>query len=117
MEHRWGHRYGLDLPVDITQGRETKHARLRDVSITGSRVATATALPLLSQLRLLVDVEGYRLRADAWVVRAAPGGYGLEWLEADSIDVHALLEYAMRCQRHLPALPARYRQGGQLRIA
>lgn len=94
MEHRWGHRITLDLPVIVAHGAKTAAARLCNASSSGGFVATRMRLPLWTQ----IDVRLVPLRAGeksasipAAIVRARHDGFGVEWVEFAPDDIRALL--------------------------
>lgn len=87
MEHRWGQRSDVDLPVRLTCNPYAirQRAYLLNVSVTGAFVATKLQLPLLANIQ--VDIElpdpprDCPLQIGAYVVRRSAGGLGLEWHE------------------------------------
>jgi len=93
MEHRWGVRTKTELLVRlIFPPGTTGSGRLLDISMSGSFVRTSLQFPLLS----LVYIEPLRqplnlrdtCQLAAYVVRRAPGGYGLEWCDPDMRVIH-----------------------------
>jgi hypothetical protein len=88
-EHRWGTRVVLDTPASLRRiyGLETA-ARLRDVSLSGAFVETTDRLPRFSRIAVrTLSSPSYWI--EAWVVRDAADGIGIEWLEPGS---HMVLE-------------------------
>jgi hypothetical protein len=82
MEHRWGQRFSVDIPVRIILSRGVVvWGRLRDLSVTGAFLECIHPLPVSA----LVSVESRQspltVGAAASVVRAEAGGAGLEWCE------------------------------------
>jgi hypothetical protein len=81
MEHRWGERFTLNIPVQVECGtRGTALGVLRDASASGAFLCTAAQIPLWTHVR--VDfVATHAFSVDAQVVRRAADGFGLEWSE------------------------------------
>lgn len=107
MEHRWGQRIPIDVPVQLVLScGSIGCGRLRDVSITGAFVQTHSSLPLLS----LVDIEpqmesrgGRRMQSlPACVVRKDSTGVGLEWTEPSTHVLESILRPRARPTTALP---------------
>lgn len=98
MEHRWGARVDLDLPVRLELGGELLgHGRLRNASISGALVVTASKLPVLAALDVVVTraaVPEGRIALPACVVRRAGGVIGVEWRDMACDALLALLRAA-----------------------
>jgi hypothetical protein len=79
MEHRWGERFTLNIPVQVDCGpRGTVLGVLRDASASGAFLCTAAQIPLWTSVR--VDFVGvHAFSVEAQVVRRAADGFGLEW--------------------------------------
>lgn len=86
MEHRWGIRYLLDVPVRV-EGLPSSlaFARLQNVSSSGAYVATKAAPALDSRVLLELGcglgTRVGRCRVPACVVRRDERGIGVEWCE------------------------------------
>lgn len=98
MEHRWGARVPLDLPVRLElAGELLGYGRLRNASISGALVITAAKLPVLAALDVVVTSpaapEG-RILLPACVVRRAGGAIGVEWRDMACDSLVALLRAA-----------------------
>lgn len=107
MEHRWGTRVALDVPADIrTPDGMSIPAWVRNASLSGAFVETEVGFPVMSQISLRPLVGGGPW-LDAFVIRVACNGLGLEWREPGLHAVASLL--ALR--RQDPAFPAPVRQG------
>lgn len=85
MEHRWGHRIAVDVPVRLVLSRGgIVWGRMRNVSMTGAFVQSTQTLPAGA----LVSIEPTS-RSGAWpfvarsatVIRVCDEGTGLEWCE------------------------------------
>lgn len=86
MEHRWGLRYGLDMPVRLERlPNLVAFARLRNVSASGAYIETGAAPTLdsrvLLELGCRVDAGSERCRVAAHVIRRDEHGVGIEWCE------------------------------------
>jgi hypothetical protein len=98
MEHRWGARVPLDLPVRLElAGELLGYGRLRNASISGALVITASKLPVLAALDVVVTTtaarEG-RIVLPACVVRRAGGAIAVEWRDMACDTLVALLRAA-----------------------
>ena len=86
MEHRWGERVGVDIPVRISAHPfAMKHAQLTDMSVSGASLETDLDLRVLSRIHLLIEVP-HRIRSEAssvaaYVTRRGKSGVGIEWCE------------------------------------
>jgi hypothetical protein len=83
MEHRWGGRSKLNIPVQVDCGsRGIVLGVLRDASASGAFLCTGAQLPLLANVHVeFVSPRGEQHAVEAQVVRRAPDGFGLEWME------------------------------------
>ena len=97
MEHRWGERVTLEVPVrlyldDAALGR----GLLRNVSISGALIETSLELPVFSNLVVALAETGTanpRIHELAvTVVRRMPAGLAVEWRDMACPAVVALLE-------------------------
>jgi hypothetical protein len=86
MEHRWGERMGVDLPVRITlHPFSVKHGRLANVSVSGASIKSDGTLRPLSRIEVVVEVP-HKLRNEArgiaaYVTRSSKSTIGIEWCE------------------------------------
>lgn len=88
MEHRWGRRQAMDVPVRFVALPTTVGTgRVLNMSVTGAYLETAVALRRLSVLYLeptAVPASGGRVRRiAASVVRHDARGVGLEWCDTE----------------------------------
>ena len=98
MEHRWGARVPLGLPVRLElSGELLGHGRLRNASISGGLVATASKLPMLTALDVVVRTpvapQGH-IVLPACVVRRTREAIGVEWRDMACDSLLALLRAA-----------------------
>jgi len=96
MEHRWGERVGVDLPVRITAHPfHVRHGRLTNLSVSGASVSGEFNLRILSRIEIIIDMPS-RLRSEApsiaaYVTRGGRGTFGIEWCEFSPSAVSELL--------------------------
>ncbi len=97
MEHRWGERLRVELPVRIWTGDgNVGGGRVMDLSVSGAFIATPLQVPLLSPVNVVFRSRRYngRLRDSptyvAHVVRREPNGFGIEWFDFATEDVIAV---------------------------
>jgi hypothetical protein len=97
MEHRWGQRVTLEVPVrlyfdDAALGR----GLLRNVSISGALIETSLEIPVFSNLVVaLAEIGAAKLQIHelaATVVRRLPAGLAVEWRDMACPAVVALME-------------------------
>jgi hypothetical protein len=95
MEHRWGERLALDLPVRLElAGELLAHGRLRNASISGAFVATDASFPVLASVDVVLHTPrapAGRLALPGCVVRRDDGALGIEWRDMACESVVALL--------------------------
>lgn len=86
MEHRWGQRSNLRVPVQLLIGDSTPASgSLQNLSVSGAFVRTRWPAPLGTLLELefpLINTYGQgQLRTAAYVTRRAADGIGIEWYD------------------------------------
>lgn len=92
MEHRWGQRVALGLPVRLElAGELLAHGRLEDASISGGYVTTDTAFPVFAAVEVVLRTPAGRLALPACVVRCDERGLGVEWRDMACEPLVALL--------------------------
>jgi hypothetical protein len=93
MEHRWGNRICLVRPVRVRSRNALIGAALMcDISVSGALLRTAAPFGLHSWIE--VEFFPFRTRYQpvaATVVRIAPDGLGVEWLELAPLSVRHVL--------------------------
>jgi hypothetical protein len=91
MEHRWGNRVAIDLPVRLSATSLAGTGILRNLSASGAFIETALPIAPLTMVRMQIPrgAAGGSRRADAWgfVVRQDVHGVGIEW--CDVAPLHA----------------------------
>ena len=117
MEHRWGERSKFNIPVRVDCGsRGVALGVMRDVSASGGFLCTAAQLALLANVR--VDFgRTESAGVEAQVVRRAPDGFGLEWMELAPPAVVALLSAAHVATIVQPPPPAAVTRPAPLVVA
>ena len=99
MEHRWGQRIVLEVPVRL----ELKHRKLgpgllRNASISGAFIETSAELPLFTNLVVALPAVSrtgeHTAELVACVVRVTPDGFAVEWRDMACPAVEAMLEKA-----------------------
>ena len=97
MEHRWGQRITLEVPVRLdVDGRPMGRGLIRDASISGAFIETALELPSFSSLVVrLVNAGNNNTPAPdglaGCMVRRVPGGFAVEWRDMECPQIVALL--------------------------
>jgi len=107
MEHRWGQRVTLEVPVRLVfAGRMLGRGVLRDVSISGALIESALELPVFANVVVALPSPGETtpgsIELHACVVRRAAGGFAVEWRDMASPAIVGLLERATG--RHVATL-------------
>ena len=97
MEHRWGERILMDVPVRLrcAGSRTTVAGQLCELSISGALVSMAVPLPRAA--RVDVDLAGGLV--PAWIVRQDEGSIAVEWCELAPAPVVALENDARQFRR------------------
>lgn len=104
MEHRWGERITLRLPVRLAAASETiDRGILRNVSASGAFIETRLRLPILSLLQVELPLD---TPVPAFVVRRTKTGIGVEWSEYSPEALERLLTVALQFTPELERPPA-----------
>jgi hypothetical protein len=97
MEHRWGERVGVDLPVRITGNPYSVRAgRLANLSISGGFILTDVGCRVLSRIQVVIEASSH-LRCDAfsipgYIARKLSDGIGIEWCEFAPFEISRILQ-------------------------
>jgi hypothetical protein len=99
MEHRWGKRIEVDVPVTLRLASgELVPGRIANVSLSGAFIRAQPRLPWLGRLAVQLKVEdlweGKPRTVWAHIVRQGHGGAGVEWAEFAPAAVCALVAEA-----------------------
>jgi hypothetical protein len=84
MEHRWGHRISIDLPIWVSSGGIAGPGMLRNLSVSGALIETSLPLATLTMVRVQIPRSGELPHASAWgfIVRDGSNGFGIEWCDS-----------------------------------
>ena len=119
MEHRWGERVGVDIPVRLTaQPFFVRDARLTNLSLSGAFINAGFDLRVLSRIQVVIELPLLFKHATpiiaAYVTRKFRDGIGVEWCEFAPQAVIQLirssspsLAHARRAGAPAAAAPAR----------
>ncbi len=97
MEHRWGRRIVVDIPVLMTTADSSLNtpAQLANLSITGALIKADLRPRVLSRVQIVFGSSlnrlGHLLIIPAYVVHNHQHGIGVEWLESASPAVTDLV--------------------------
>jgi hypothetical protein len=97
MEHRWGERVGVDLPVRITGNPfSVRTGRLSNLSVSGAFIRANVDVRLLARILVAIELP-HRPRRNApmipaFVARKFKDGIGIEWCEFKPPEVNRLLQ-------------------------
>ncbi len=96
MEHRWGRRVAVRVPVRlIAETGESATGQTQDVSISGAFIRTAQLVPLWIRLEVeFAPPDGLTEKPEriaAHVTRRTREGLGIEWYELAPHTVRTLL--------------------------
>lgn len=82
MEHRWGTRIPVKVPVRISSASLAGSGTLRDLSVSGAYIETALALDSPAWVRIHVPRGAQTVMLlSGIVIRKDGGGIGIEWLD------------------------------------
>jgi hypothetical protein len=97
MEHRWGERVRVDIPVRITGHPFTvRTGRLSNLSVSGAFIRADLDVRPLSRILVAIDLP-HRPKRDApqipaFVARKLKDGIGIEWCEFKPQAINRLLQ-------------------------
>ena len=97
MEHRWGQRVGVDIPVRITgHPFAVRTGRISNLSVSGAFIRADYGLRVLSRIEVAIELP-QRSRHEApviaaYVARKFKDGIGIEWCEFAPPPVTRLLQ-------------------------
>jgi hypothetical protein len=97
MEHRWGERVGVDIPVRITgQPFTVRTGRLSNLSVSGAFIRAEVDVRPLSRIVVAIELP-HRPKSDApmipaFVARKLKDGIGIEWCEFKPPAINRLLQ-------------------------
>src|SRR5579862_6038153 len=99
MEHRWGERVEVDIPVQVSMPPSiVGSGRIRNISISGAWISGRFELPPLARALVVFDfaIAGQReqLPIACYVARVRADGIGVEWRELAPQIVSDLILFA-----------------------
>jgi hypothetical protein len=99
MEHRWGQRVVVDVPIRLVAGPFSgRSARLTNLSVSGGCIKSRFELRLLSRMELTIELALRFTDAAppliAYVTRKFNGGMGIEWCEFAPAAIGELIRSA-----------------------
>jgi hypothetical protein len=93
MEHRWGKRCRIDLPVGLRIGSGSIEGRVRELSLSGAYLETVVRVGAGQSLS--IELAGVELPpVAAWVIRQDAHGLAVEWQEFAPWPIALTLETA-----------------------
>ena len=86
MEHRWGRRVAVDIPIRIGATLfSAKRGLMTNLSLSGAFIKTTVDMRVLSHLQVVLDIPGRPRRETVsvmgYVARKAEDGIGVEWFD------------------------------------
>jgi hypothetical protein len=99
MEHRWGERFEVDIPVQVSvPPLIIGSGRVRNVSISGAWISGRFDLPPLARafvvFEMMLGGQREQLPIACYVARIRPDGIGVEWRELAPQIVSDLMLFA-----------------------
>jgi hypothetical protein len=92
MEHRWGRRIVVDMPIQVAAVSMSpiRRAQLVNLSITGAFIEADFRPRLLSRVQIMFGLspspQADALSIAAYVARNNRHGFGVEWCELSGVD-------------------------------
>ncbi|HEV2700752.1 MAG TPA: PilZ domain-containing protein [Steroidobacteraceae bacterium] len=93
MDHRWGHRIAIDLPIRVMHPgiSRCEPGRLSNISLGGALIKSPLDSAVGARLQLAITVpcgeDSYESVIDAYLVRRSAPGLGIEWAHFAPIEV------------------------------
>jgi hypothetical protein len=126
MEHRWGKRVAMRLPVELSGGsRPAILGSMENLSASGAFVRTRGASlprgPVAVRLAGPAAGRARTTRIPGYIVRVTEDGVGLEWRQFAPSPVRELLSRAVKATPATPrparVVPVRRRRAHRLELA
>jgi hypothetical protein len=111
MEHRWGERIAVDIPVQVSVPPLIMGSgRVRNISISGAWILGRFDLPPLARAFVVFDLAAGPDRSEqlpiaCYIARVRPEGIGVEWRELAPQIVSDLMLFAAAPAAPRPATP------------
>jgi PilZ domain len=111
MEHRWGERIAVDIPVQVSvPPLVVGSGHVRNISISGAWILGRFDLPPLARAFVVFDLalagQHEQLPIACYVARVRPEGIGVEWRELAPQIVSDLILFAATPAPSRSATPA-----------
>src|SRR5579859_2142972 len=99
MEHRWGERVQVDVPIRLIAAPLflVKSGQLRNLSVSGGFIAADVGRHLPSEIQVDLGRLDESRRITARVVRKLRGGFGVEW---STLTPATLVEFLRAASAH-----------------
>jgi hypothetical protein len=99
MEHRWGERIAVDIPVRLTaRPFAVRAARITNLSLSGAFIRVGSEARVLSRVQVVIEMPLRFKHAtpvlSAYVARKCKDGIGIEWCDMAPRAVVELLRAA-----------------------
>jgi hypothetical protein len=109
MEHRWGQRITIDIPIRLTLMRSAlvSIGRLTNLSLSGGLITGAVELRIFSRIQIAFKLSQFPKHnvpvVAAYVTRRSEHGIGIEWLEFAPPSIAEIVRMAtLRPHARLP---------------
>ena len=103
MEHRWGSRKEISLPVALHRpDAEPVRARIENLSLSGAKLWTSAPLPRFARWEVRIGEHV----VPAWIVRRIDHGVGVEWCDFAPPLIATILRASTGIQRRPISMPA-----------
>jgi hypothetical protein len=100
LEHRWGDRVKVNIPVRVEAGDLTgANARMKNLSLSGALMTSDFDLRLNTLIEVSIALPPPSTRTavmKAIVSRKSNGGVGIEWYDFAPNIIRDLLRFALR---------------------
>jgi len=100
LEHRWGDRVKVNIPVRVEPGDLTgANARMKNLSLSGALMTSDFDLRLNTLIEVSIALPPPSTRTavmKAIVSRKSNGGVGIEWYDFAPNIIRDLLRFALR---------------------
>ena len=121
MEHRWGSRVGVDIPVRITAHKfAVRLGRLVNISVSGAYIRAELEVRMLARIEVSIELPR-RAKHEApaiaaYVARKLRDGIGIEWCQFAPPPISELLQY-VSARRHTRSRKPDVGLAGQARLS
>ncbi|MDP9082364.1 MAG: PilZ domain-containing protein [Pseudomonadota bacterium] len=107
MEHRWGERLQVDIPVRVAvHPYAVRDGKLSNLSVSGAMIRVESDARLFSQIEIAIEIPSFPKHeaptVGGYVTRKYKEGIGIEWCEFSPRAISDLLRaMAIRPYTHL----------------